>query len=1660
MREIAVVAALAIVGAFGLAHAQSGVVSAPNATYGERVNDLVVQTAAGEISWQRTYNGKGWRFNRHWDGISATYKPMAAQSLGGGAGAALSAYGTASSGEAGCWVWVDEDWDPSQEGAKLAEPLLSKSYSTFNQMYSQTAQSLAVFGVASCAYQGAPAEFAEGFRRGSSLYVGSKGTYIFKNRYTLKKQSVPKLPTTQTPAGGAPVTGSVDLGQATPVDGWRWQDRAGDWAEYDDNGQLSRYGDKNDNVVWIQRDARGWIERVIDGGNLATTTVGQTALTLHYNADGFLLQVRDYPQAGNALDLPQRTVSYTYNLNGQLASVTDVRGNVTTYGYDGLNRAVTITDPEGRITRFAYEGESTSVAKLTAADGSVSDFTSSYDDVKKAFYTKLQGPLTASGRRVEDYTHDRSGDLLKYEQNGRTDIEIKRDPAARTETRTNARGFATVYTKNEYEQVIAVQNPDGTRTSTTYDALFLNPVEITDEAGFKTKNEYDAKGNLIRRTQALGTPEQRVTEYAVDAAGHITRLTRKGRTEANGTVTPDAVWQVSYDAAGQISQTTDPEGSVRQYVYDRGGNLVSYIDPRSNATRYEVDPAGNLKKITDPLGHLRSLEYDKVGNEIAYVDARLKRVQATYDAMNRRTVVTNPVGGNYTVVYNAQGLIVGGSDEDGRTAQAEFDNFLRITKNLDALGNVTLSSYQVSDGTQTGTLGSLGDPTEIKYPTFTEQTKFDERGRPTSRTLLNPNALGTEGLVNTIAYEARGLMKSQTDANGKTRFLTYDGLRQLVEATDSLGNKTQAQYDARGNLLQIKDAKGNVNRFEYDRNNRLVTEILPLGQTTRYTYDAAGNAVERVDPNGHRSVIAWDADSRLSEVKEYRSPNNALVRTTTYTWDEEDNLVAWSDTDYTRPGGQQTSSSVAVFDDAGRKTSETVTYPTPAGDTLSLSYGYAYSPGDYKTQLTWPDGTMIGYGYSLHGQLESVTIPGEGTISVGEFKWFAPAKVTLPGGSVQDRSYDGLLSLESFKVRNPGQQLALTLQNTYGKVQELKTSERTDTAGTVSTTQNRSFGYDDETRLTQATTGGLVGTDIETFTLDAVGNRVAHSRVAGAWTYDANNRLLQRGTGSNATSYEYDEAGNLTKKTEGATGSITRYAYDTRNRLVEVRDGSDNLVARYGYDISDHRIWKEQYRDGVGQALAPAKRSYYLYSDESLIAESRQDITLNVDGTVSAAAGPVIVTQYGPSPDSEFTTGVLFVKTKNTQGQDVFAYYHNDQLDTPVQATDKAGNIVWAANYDAFGRAAITTPTATTDKPTIESQLRLPGQIEDPETGLYYNFRRYYDPSIGRYVTQDPIGVDGGFNLYRYAEADPINKRDPTGEILPYVIAFATCMASCMLQDAAINLITGECNNFGDSAKNCAIGCAIGLGVGALFSKLGRACNSFDSDTLVHVRPKGAENQDAAGAKSVLKPINRIEVGDEVLAYSEWKDKGSVPARDQRLSYEKVTDVFTSFQAQNLVHLTLDDGQTLTATEGHPFKTIDGWRDAVLLKKGGKLLLKSGETQSDSERAAEITDIRIERKALPVFNLEVANAHTYFVGADGELVHNGRCTPKMRKGWEKLHGRDWPKNPPTERIRPGGNQDGHHIVPVARGGHPTDPRNITPMTPSDHMDWHRRNGYR
>lgn len=103
-------------------------------------------------------------------------------------------------------------------------------------------------------------------------------------------------------------------------------------------------------------------------------------------------------------------------------------------------------------------------------------------------------------------------------------------------------------------------------------------------------------------------------------------------------------------------------------------------------------------------------------------------------------------------------------------------------------------------------------------------------------------------------------------------------------------------------------------------------------------------------------------------------------------------------------------------------------------------------------------------------------------------------------------------------------------------------------------------------------------------------------------------------------------------------------------------------------------------------------------------------------------------------------------------------WYINDHLGTPQRMIDGTGTVVWAADYTAFGKATVAGGSA------VENNLRFPGQYYDAETGLHYNWNRTYDPQLGRYLSTDPIGINGGdLNLYAYVAGNPGSWSDPFG---------------------------------------------------------------------------------------------------------------------------------------------------------------------------------------------------------------------------------------------------------------------------------------------------------
>ena len=230
----------------------------------------------------------------------------------------------------------------------------------------------------------------------------------------------------------------------------------------------------------------------------------------------------------------------------------------------------------------------------------------------------------------------------------------------------------------------------------------------------------------------------------------------------------------------------------------------------------------------------------------------------------------------------------------------------------------------------------------------------------------------------------------------------------------------------------------------------------------------------------------------------------------------------------------------------------------------------------------------------------------------------------------------------------------------------------------------------------------------------------------------------------NGTTYYYDDLGNLIHR-ELADGEVQNYFYDLHDQLVKAeifkKDGTKETWA-YSYDALGRRIGKGRLKDGeVSETSFPhdlsgndlENHTRFVWDGSHLLQE------IQPDGRY---------TYIYTDPDSyEPLAQVRDWTTEDDENRQQTRYFHCDQIGIPREMTDKDGNLLWFGNYTGWGR--LKEETRVTD--TAYQPFRLQNQYADHETGLHYNFFRYYEPDAGRFVNQDPIGLYGGDNFYQFA---------------------------------------------------------------------------------------------------------------------------------------------------------------------------------------------------------------------------------------------------------------------------------------------------------------------
>jgi RHS repeat-associated protein len=902
--------------------------------------------------------------------------------------------------------------------------------------------------------------------------------------------------------------------------------------------------------------------------------------------------------------------------------------------------------------------------------------------------------------------------------------------------------------------------------------------------------------------------------------------------------------------------------------------LIKAINPQEEITEYRYTERDNLESVTDHYGQSTSYSYDDQDRLLSVTDALGKQV--------------------LTQVYDAEG---------------------RLISRRDGIGNTVSYEYAANPSGR----GFNYRPSKITYPTYERYLTYDRAHRLTRDAVVLD---GEDGRVESYAYDQSGNLIRYTNADGQAATYAYDALNRPYAYTSPLGESIRVVYDNRDNIVAVTDPRGNTTRYSYDRSDRVTSEINPLGETIRYAYDPSGNTVEITDAKGQRRVYAYDQAHQLESARYFETGEVVPAQEVELSYDGVGRYLTWDD---------GFASARYAYDKVGRLLSETIDY---GGLRFNQSNSY-YENGLIET-YTDPEGRVSTFDFDPGNRISSIDLPGVGIVSINQYYWLAPERITLPGGMQQVYRWSDLLELENLIVQDPAATMISQLDYSYNKLGFIE-SRRQDGLTTH-------YGYDGDGRLT---TVESQGSPARAFERDAIGNRVSSENGVSRWVYNELNQLESRP----GVTYDYDAAGNLLSKTDN--GIVTRYVYDMLHRLVRVEDEAGKVIAEYGYDPFDHRIWKE----------VNGARTYYVYAGEGLV------------GEYDDSGNPLV--SYGYWPSSPWSTNPVYQRS----GDD-YAFFHTDHLSTPTLLTDVNGNVVWSASYDVDGNATISSAS------TITNNFRFPGQYYDAETGLHYNLRRYYDPAIGRYITSDPIGVAGGLNQYLYAGGNPVRFFDPRGECVLVgaaagvaVLGFKSWFcnveygwssyvqealygAACKADDA-LDLLRIARKRRPDPPNKTKGQSSRDDGAG---NQPCKASNSFTDDTLVHTE---------AG----LKPIRDIEVGDRVLAYSEWTGE---------TSHQAVTSVHAGESKYDIVTVTLISGELIEATAGHPIYIFEkGWLSAAELKRGDRVV-------TDDLIPMLIKSVDSEIRAVSVNNLSIANARTFFVGTSGVLVHNSQSSDKCR----------------------------------------------------------------
>ena len=957
---------------------------------------------------------------------------------------------------------------------------------------------------------------------------------------------------------------------------------------------------------------------------------------------------------------------------------------------------------------------------------------------------------------------------------------------------------------------------------------------------------------------------------------------------------------------------------------------------------------------------------------------------------------------------------------------------------------------------------------------------YDAHGNSVS-TKVQDNSGSLASTINTTAeYSNDGaFLTSQTNSNGYKNSYTYNSIRSIASATDSKGTATVTTYYAAADLVNQSFISGVVS-LKRSYTDGMLTSIQRGGyipgnsvkqnQDYNSTYDNFGNNTALAI--GSRNLVAYNYGQHNNNMStmtygngdyvEYQYDTlDRLVKETYY--DEKGNLGKVYEYFYDAEGNLakklDTKAAKAVnyeYDSLGRLIHS---WETVNGK-VQQKAEHLYDTSNRLSKQVWQLGdTTYSEKYSYNAANGSLGyIKGSG-ITDWAYEYDPLKRVSAQYNYYFKQNYS-YRNINSTTTTTQLSNISYTKRNGGTNFEEFSLAYQYDTLGNISsvtgttrTDQTASYTYDIQSQLTkEVNTKGTYN-----YTYDTYGNiRSISGAESHTYTY-GDSEWLDLLTAFDGQSITYDAIGNPLSYYNG-----TRWSFGWENGRQLTSASGNGKTITYTYDM-----------DGIRDSKTVNGTTYNYITQDGLVV--RQTWGSNVmDFTYDNNSRPYACVYQGKT----------YYYVLNLQG-DVVGIINNTGAYVAKYAYDAWGNVI-----SQSGWLAATNP------------IRYRGYYYDQDTGMYYLQTRYYDPVVRRFINADMPELAGGdntflgLNLFAYCTNNPVMNMDEDGclsngwkiAITAGLLVAATAVivatggvASGPVMCAAISAAQGAVTG---AVSGAASGAAIGAVTGAIkhrattgsWKGAGKAAASGAKQGAIDGAFTGAITGAVSGA---LHPTHCFVAGTAIAAAAGYvaietlKPGDLVWAWDEEtgdVALKPVKQLFIN-ESDELIHLTVN-GEEITTTPTHPFYVAHkGWYAAVDLRAGDILVLVNGEYVTLEKTQHEILEAPIT-----VYNFEVEDYHTYYVGTDGVLVHNS-CN--HNSAWNRERRSYWREQSKTvakgtnngiykateknlDRMRKGlapKGLDGYSVTLHHDYGIKNNFKAYREMTRTAHIAWHKAHGW-